>query len=76
MEISNLSLLLSAIKTRLSAKPVNIYDQFIEAMKAKDYSAEIPLEIHHILPKHGGGGEELKNKIVWLANYKYYENLY
>lgn len=45
----------------------NIYDDFIEAIKSKEYPVEIPLECHHICPKHAGGTEEKSNKIFLSA---------
>lgn len=42
----------------------NIYDAFIRAIKSKEYPAEVPLECHHIQPKHAGGGEEKENKVL------------
>ena len=44
-----------------------IYDQFISAMSEKVYPLETPLESHHILPKHAGGGNEPENKISLSA---------
>jgi len=52
---------------------VDIYFNFIEeakvrAQKAIPKNPEIYSEVHHILPRHSGGGDEPKNLVVLLYN--------
>ena len=39
------------------------YEEFLVYLQAKEYLSSVPLEKHHILPKHAGGGDEPSNLI-------------
>ena len=45
-------------------KQVNIYNQFIEYLRLKQYTKETKLEKHRILPQHAGGTYEVNNVVL------------
>ena len=48
---------------KFAKSDVNIYEDFIEKMRYKDYAPSMALEKHHIVPKHAGGTENSTNII-------------
>eukprot|EP01026_Neomeris_dumetosa_P038790 TRINITY_DN3166_c0_g1_i12.p1 TRINITY_DN3166_c0_g1~~TRINITY_DN3166_c0_g1_i12.p1 ORF type:complete len:246 (-),score=21.65 TRINITY_DN3166_c0_g1_i12:1105-1842(-) len=62
---------------------MNKYDKFIEDCRKKKYPEGTYLEIHHIIPRHEGGGDEPENLIklsledhlsAHLIRYEVYKN--
>ena len=53
----------------------NIYTQFIEDLRIKQYTKETKLEKHRILPQHAGGTYEVNNVVLCsFEDHRYKKN--